>query len=222
MTDRPGKHRRNGVLGMVAVVVSALFLAWAAWSLTRGEWTNGWASGSDILRFSRELRVGMAGFILVALYLSARSTVSKLQKGVPRLDLASWHRRQFAILSPLVFLFAYVGVLVLIPFLGMEVHRNIPRLFDFWLFWHGTGGSGLSLMTTILSINVLATVYLWLSFRSYRSLVRRTGVVLYLPYVVGLLFLVAISSHYYKISQVSPDFSVLEYPLGNPAAVPVP
>jgi len=212
MTDPPGEHQRNDVLAIVAVAATALFLAWTAWTLTRGEWRAGLASGFYILKLARAIRLGTAFFLVVALHLSARSTVSKLQNRVSRLSLASWNRRQFAILSPLVFLFAYLNFLLPIPLMSPAINQRLPRIFNFWQYWHATGASGLSLVTTILSINVLVAVYLWLSFRSYRASIRRTGVVLYLPYVLGLLLLVVISDQYYKISQVSPDFFFLEYP----------
>lgn len=206
--------KQKNLPSAVAIAVGVVLLAWTAWSLNQSDWAR--EGGTDgILKFWIALRLGIAIFLLAALYLSAKSTFSKFQKRVPRLYLPSWNRRQLAILSPLVFLFAYLGTLILIPLLSKTIEIQVPPWNDVARFWHETGAMGLSLMTMILAINTLAAVYLWLSFRSNRSSVARAGVVLYLPYAVGLLFLLAVTVQYYQISQLSPELSLLRYPSGN-------
>lgn len=213
----------------VAFVVS-LVLAWMAWSLTRGDWIpRGTASPAriahDIMSVARALCLAVAGFLVVATYSALRMKVSNLEvSAVPGSSLNSWHRLRFSIWSPLVFLFAYLNVLILIAIYSVAAKPRLvsSRLVDFWLFWHETNPVGLSLVTSILWINLLAAVFLWLSFWSYRSSIRKIGVVFYLPYVVALLFLVIVHDHFYKISQESPGHSVLIYPNGNPMAGPDP
>lgn len=198
----------------IAFVVS-LVLVWMAWSLTRGEWiprgtTNPGRLAHDIMDFARALCLAVAGFLVIATYSALRMKVSNLEvSAVPRSSLTSWYRLRFSIWSPLVFLFAYLNVLILIAICGVAAKpRHVSsRLVDFWLFWHDTDSIGLSLVTSILWINVLAAVFLWLSFRSYRSSIRKIGVVLYLPYVLALLFLFIAHGHFYKIAQEPPERS---------------
>lgn len=172
----------------------------------------------DVLAFRLILGLVTVALIVFIVYLSAAAALTKPQPRTSiRHGLKYRRRLGFVMLCPIVFLFSYLGALNLLGIYADRALEASPN--PFWSLWLGAGGDGSSLLTSIMWVNVLVAIYLWLSFRSYRKSMQGIGLGLYAFYIVGLLFLMLIQFHYREIARAEPDFELLVYPSASPAAV---
>ncbi len=194
-------------------LLCALLLAWTGWSLHRGLQEAPPFSGilsnlENVLSLSTALLYTAIAFFAAAVLTAHRVCRPRLGRDLAsRLASASWRGRRFSIPgAPLFMLFYLKAVFLMTYFAGstFQPRSAYPEPHAFWHFWHGAEAGAPPLLSFTMWINVLAVVYLWLDFRSYRASVRQLGLGLYAVYAACLLLLLTVHVHYFRISEIAP------------------
>jgi len=221
MDGNTGEWWRKSWPTLAAVVLVSAGIGWYAGQLATDFWPSPTALESlwTYLTLPRDLayfRLVIMGlailFIPFAVAFSARLAKDSREMTAEgsktifgrRMQLAR-HRR-FAIQSPIVFLFVYVAGLSLLSLYGFASTTVDHPPYSFWQFWLGSEDGGTSLLATILWLDVLAAIYLWLGFRSYRAAIDKMGLPAYFYpfYVASILLLVVHHGHCHRIASFQP------------------
>jgi hypothetical protein len=108
-----------------------------------------------------------------------------------------------------VFVVTYIAVLChlntyFITACGPGLTSRSTLVYSYLEMWHSPNVLGLSLLTSLMTLNSLVMVYLWADFRDYRARYVLMAIGPYGFYVGSAIVLAFVQILYWEIAQIGP------------------